>query len=166
MARHIPYVSDGVLHLREPWEGSTVAVGSASWIAWLADPATRSFSFRSPRGAYTARKERRTRGGEYWTAYRRHSGRLRKTYLGKADLVFGKCRGGHIAHLIPPSSLRSGIPLSALSLASPSIPALAIPKGSWWAESIRQRSRSAARSAWGSLSMSSTLPSFRHSRRG
>jgi hypothetical protein len=81
----MPYVSEGVLHLREPSEGPTIAVGSASWISWLTDPATRSFSFRSPRGAYTARKEWRTRGGEYWTAYRRHSGRLRKAYLGKAE---------------------------------------------------------------------------------
>ena len=85
MARHIPYVLDGVLHLREPSDGPAIAVGSASWIAWLTDPATRSFAFRSPRGAYTARKEWRTRGGEYWTAYRRHSGRLRKAYLGKAE---------------------------------------------------------------------------------
>jgi LuxR family maltose regulon positive regulatory protein len=85
VARHIPYVSDGVLHLHEPSDGPAIAVGSASWIAWLTDPATRSFSFRSPRGAYTARKEWRTRGGEYWTAYRRHSGRLRKAYLGKAE---------------------------------------------------------------------------------
>ena len=85
MARHIPYVSDGVLHLRAQSDGSTIAVGSAPWIAWLTDPDARSFSFRSPRGAYTARKERRTRGGEYWTAYRRHSGRLRKAYLGKAE---------------------------------------------------------------------------------
>ena len=92
MARHIPSVSDGVLHLREPSEeGPTIAVGSASSIAWLTDPATRSFSFRSPRGAYTARKEWRTRGGEYWTAYRRHSGRLRKAYLGKAeDLILDR----------------------------------------------------------------------------
>jgi LuxR family transcriptional regulator, maltose regulon positive regulatory protein len=92
VARHIPYVSDGVLHLREPSEeGPTIAVGSASSIAWLTDPATRSFSFRSPRGAYTARKEWRTRGGEYWTAYRRHSGRLRKAYLGKAgDLILDR----------------------------------------------------------------------------
>jgi LuxR family transcriptional regulator, maltose regulon positive regulatory protein len=60
-------------------------VGSPSWIAWLTDPATRSFSFRSPSGTYTARKEHRSRGGEYWTAYRRQSGRLRKAYLGKAE---------------------------------------------------------------------------------
>jgi LuxR family transcriptional regulator, maltose regulon positive regulatory protein len=85
VARHIPYVSDGVLHLREPSDSPTIVVGSASWIAWLTDPATRSFSFRGPRGAYTARKEWRTRGSEYWTAYRRHSGRLRKAYLGKAE---------------------------------------------------------------------------------
>lgn len=85
MTRQIPYVADGVLHVLEPSGGPKIAVGSRSWITWLSDSATRSFSFRSPSGAYTARKERRSRGGEYWTAYRRHSGRLRKAYLGKAE---------------------------------------------------------------------------------
>ena len=85
MARNIPQVSDGVVHVREALGGPTIVVGSPSWIAWLTDPATRSFSFRSPSGTYTARKEHRSRGGEYWTAYRRQSGRLRKAYLGKAE---------------------------------------------------------------------------------
>ena len=41
-----------------------MAVGSPSWIAWLTDPATRSFSFKSASATYTARKESRARGGE------------------------------------------------------------------------------------------------------
>jgi LuxR family maltose regulon positive regulatory protein len=85
VARNTPRVSEGVLHFQGASGGSKIVVGSPSWIAWLTDPATRSFSFRSPSGAYTARKERRSRGGEYWAAYRRHSGRLRKAYLGKAE---------------------------------------------------------------------------------
>ena len=87
MARHTPYVSDGVLHVREPSGGPKIVVGSPSWIAWLTDPATRSFAFRSSSATYTARKERRSRGGEYWAAYRRHSGRLRKADLGKAEAL-------------------------------------------------------------------------------
>jgi LuxR family transcriptional regulator, maltose regulon positive regulatory protein len=85
VAQRIPHVVDGVLHVPESPGGPKIAVGSPSWIAWLTDPTTRSFAFRSSRATYTARKERRARGGEYWTAYRRQSGRLRKAYLGKAE---------------------------------------------------------------------------------
>ena len=65
MTRRIPQVADGVLHVLEPSGGPEIAVDSPSWVAWLTDPATRSFSFRSPRGGFTARKELRARGGEY-----------------------------------------------------------------------------------------------------
>jgi LuxR family maltose regulon positive regulatory protein len=94
VARRIPYVADGTLHVLESSDGPKMAVGSPSWIAWLTDPATRSFSFKSASATYTARKENRTRGGEYWTAYRRHNGRLRKAYLGKAeDLTLDRLDG-------------------------------------------------------------------------
>jgi LuxR family maltose regulon positive regulatory protein len=62
-----------------------VEVGSDRWYGWLADPATKSFSFQGNRGTLTARKERRSRGGGYWVAYRKRGGRLRKVYLGKAE---------------------------------------------------------------------------------
>ena len=35
----------------------------------------------------TVRKERRARGGTYWTAYWWVGGRLRKTYLGRSPAV-------------------------------------------------------------------------------
>ena len=60
-------------------------MGSPAWFAWLADDAARSFSFRSPAGAYTARKERRQRGGAYWVAYRTAAGRQHKVYLGRGE---------------------------------------------------------------------------------
>src|SRR5215207_6391928 len=85
MTRRIPQVADGVLHVLEPSGGPEIAVDSPSWVAWLRDPATRSFSFRSPRGGFTARKELRARGGEYWVAYRKQSGKLHKSYLGTAE---------------------------------------------------------------------------------
>ena len=85
MAQRIPYVVDGVLHVPEPSGGPEIAIGSPSWAAWLRDPVTRSFSFRGPSGAFTARKAYRVHGGAYWTAYRRRAGRLRKMYLGKAE---------------------------------------------------------------------------------
>ena len=84
----IPLVAEGKLHLAGAREGSGVVVGSAAWFAWLAEDAARSFSFRSPAGDYTARKERRQRGGAYWVAYRTAAGRQYKKYLGTvADLT-------------------------------------------------------------------------------
>src|ERR671911_1630409 len=87
MTRRIPQVADGVLHVLESSGGPEIAVASPSWIAWLTDPATRSFSFRGSSGRYTARKEHRSRGGEYWVAYRKLGGKLHKAYLGKAQDV-------------------------------------------------------------------------------
>src|SRR5215210_247884 len=85
MTRRIPQVADGVLHVPGPPRRPEIVVDSPSWVAWLTDPATRSFSFRSPRGGFTARKELRARGGEYWVAYRKQGGKLHKSYLGKAE---------------------------------------------------------------------------------
>jgi LuxR family maltose regulon positive regulatory protein len=85
MARRTPYVADGVLHVAGLRGGPEVQVNSTSWAAWLTDPATRSFSFQSPSGRYTVRKEYRSRGGEYWVAYRKRDGKLHKAYLGKAQ---------------------------------------------------------------------------------
>src|SRR5215216_6739798 len=87
MARHIPLVAAGVLHVLEPPGGPEIAVDSPGWAAWLRDPATRSFSFRGSSGAFTARKEGRSGGEEYWSAYRKLGGKLRKVYLGKAERV-------------------------------------------------------------------------------
>jgi LuxR family maltose regulon positive regulatory protein len=80
-------VADGVLHVLDPSGGPEIAVASPSWVAWLTDPTTRSFSFQSPNCRYTARKEYRSRGGEYWIAYRKQGGKLHKAYLGKAEDV-------------------------------------------------------------------------------
>ena len=81
-------VADGVLHRLQPPGAPDIALDSPSWFAWLDDPATRSFSFRGPAGTFTARKERRGGAGEgYWTAYRKRDGKLRKTYIGKAEKV-------------------------------------------------------------------------------
>jgi LuxR family maltose regulon positive regulatory protein len=78
--RQIPSVVDGVLR----GAPARLAAGSPEWFVWLADDATRSFSFRASAGPYTARKERRQRGGVYWVAYRTAAGRQHKVYLGKS----------------------------------------------------------------------------------
>ncbi len=61
-----------------------IVVGSDAWYTWLADQHIQSFSFRHPLGTFTARRERK-RYGWYWYAYRKHTGRLRKVYLGKTE---------------------------------------------------------------------------------
>ena len=81
----IPSVADGRLLGAAAGGAAGLAVGSPAWFAWLAGDDARSFSFRAPAGTYTARKERRQRGGAYWVAYRTAAGRQHKVYLGKAE---------------------------------------------------------------------------------
>jgi LuxR family maltose regulon positive regulatory protein len=69
----------------------TIRLESAGWWAWLETPTTQSFA--DPiydaqagyiRGFMTVRKEQRERGGNYWVAYRRTAGVVRKIYLGRS----------------------------------------------------------------------------------
>jgi hypothetical protein len=55
----IPAVAGWLLQGTAAGGAAGQEVGSPAWFAWLADDAARSFSFRSPAGTYTARKERR-----------------------------------------------------------------------------------------------------------
>jgi len=68
-----------------------IRLDSAAWVAWLAAPTTRSFSYPVYDHAHgyidgfmVVRKERRQRGAMYWVAYHRCQGRVRKVYLGTA----------------------------------------------------------------------------------
>ncbi len=83
--RQVPSVADGLLRGTAAAAEPGVAVGSPAWFAWLSDDEARSFSFRSPAGVYTARRERRQRGGAYWVGYRTLAGRQHKVYLGKGE---------------------------------------------------------------------------------
>src|SRR5215216_5787517 len=86
MARRIPHVADGVLYAQGPPGVPDIAVDSPAWAAWLEDRATHSFSFEGPSGTFTARKEHRSGSSEeYWSAYRKQGGKLRKVYLGKTE---------------------------------------------------------------------------------
>lgn len=60
---------------------SRLAVGSRAWYTWLST--VKTFSYRSLRGNFVARCEKR-RNGLYWYAYRR-AGKLLKVYLGKTE---------------------------------------------------------------------------------
>ena len=69
----------------------TIRLESVGWWAWLAVPTTQSFAYPiyDAQAGYicgfmTVRKEQRERGGNYWVAYRRVGGRLRKLYLGRS----------------------------------------------------------------------------------
>ena len=82
---HVPSVTDGLLRGAAAAGPAELTVGSPAWFAWLSGDDARSFSFRSPAGGFTARKERRQRGGAYWAAYRTAAGRQHKVYLGKGE---------------------------------------------------------------------------------
>lgn len=68
-----------------------IRLESALWWAWLESTTARSFAYpiydRQAgyiRGFMTVRKEKRARGGQYWVAYRRTAGVVRKIYLGRS----------------------------------------------------------------------------------
>lgn len=93
MRRQRPLVEQGRLY--DPCSASrSVALDTPAWFAWLETPANTSFSYAviDPRRGYivgfmTVRKERRQRGRDYWTAFRRYGTTVRKRYLGRADAV-------------------------------------------------------------------------------
>jgi LuxR family maltose regulon positive regulatory protein len=105
MARSTPEVIDNVLsgHGAEP-----IAVGSPAWYAWL--EAATVFAVRGA-GGFTARREGRARGGEYWRAYRTVAGRQRRAYLGRsADLTPARLREAAAQLAGETSSARSPTP--------------------------------------------------------
>ena len=68
-----------------------IRLESTLWWAWLERATVRSFAYPIYdaqvgyiRGFMTVRKEQRERGSDYWMAYRRVGGRLRKIYLGRS----------------------------------------------------------------------------------
>ena len=86
MARTTPCVREAQLVLSLATEDQhTITVGSTDWYRWLSHSAQRSFAFGSSLGTFTARKERKQKGGWYWVAYRQVQGTLYKFYLGKSE---------------------------------------------------------------------------------
>ena len=64
-----------------------IIVGSDRWFEWLTS--SHHFYFLNSVGKFTARKEKR-RNTEYWYAYRKVDGRLRKRYLGSSEQLTDK----------------------------------------------------------------------------
>src|SRR5688572_19837875 len=84
MTRTTPHIVHD--RLTDHGGAEAIVVGSPAWFAWLEQ--ARLFTFRSTAGTFTARQERRARGGAYWRAYRTIGGRQRRAYLGRsADLT-------------------------------------------------------------------------------
>jgi LuxR family maltose regulon positive regulatory protein len=88
MADRTPRVSSGLL-CDDRTPRPSIKLDSRDWFAWLEAPENCAFSYALVNhtkgyidGFMTVRKERRQRGGAYWTAYRRHGRRVRKIYLG------------------------------------------------------------------------------------
>ncbi|HET8842709.1 MAG TPA: LuxR C-terminal-related transcriptional regulator [Ktedonobacteraceae bacterium] len=88
MAHTTPRVEQETLVL-PAGQSAPVEVGSQQWYSWLSDEGNSSFFFVNEAGSFTARKEKRARGGWYWIAYRSRGGKLAKTYIGRSeDLTF------------------------------------------------------------------------------
>jgi LuxR family maltose regulon positive regulatory protein len=93
MAAKTPSVSNDRLY--DPAQpGASIRLDTPAWAAWLDAPTTTSFSYPLYNhtrgyieGVMTVRKERRARGGAYWSAYRRYHGTLRRVYLGRSPCV-------------------------------------------------------------------------------
>ncbi|WP_433306429.1 LuxR C-terminal-related transcriptional regulator [Actinoplanes sp. CA-030573] len=108
----VPTVVDGRLR----GTAAELTVDSPAWFAWLGGDDARSFSFRAPAGSYTARKERRQRGGAYWVAYRTAAGRQHKLYLGKGE----ELTGARLTEAAAALAVRvSGFPLLTTKLFAP-----------------------------------------------
>lgn len=81
----------GARVLYDPERDGSISLDTTAWWEWLEAPRTRRFAYPvyDPAAGYiegfmTVRKERRERGGWYWSVYRRHAGRLVRVYLGRS----------------------------------------------------------------------------------
>lgn len=82
MRSSTPIVRQRLLTVPGTTPDQGITVGTPAWYAWLESAGL--FSFLGDGGTFTARKERRQRGGGYWKAYRTTQGKLARVYLGKA----------------------------------------------------------------------------------
>lgn len=83
----IPQVKHDLLTWYDEYEQKTNIVGkigSIDALAWLQAQGPRSFRYESNHGSFTAIRENR-RGRPVWYAHRRHTGQLKRVYLGKSE---------------------------------------------------------------------------------
>src|SRR6266487_6098744 len=103
-----------------------------AFACWLAEHA--AFSFVGRAGRLSVRKEGRGSGRDYWYAYRKQDGRIRKGYLGpSAQVTFALLEeqarsltssqpSPPLAHDLATPSSELSIPLLATKLAPPRLP--------------------------------------------
>ncbi len=81
-----PIVRAGQLFLPNEPLLPPINLDSAWWFKWLDESKTKTFNYESGIGSFNARKEKRTTSRkQYWSAYKRISGKLRKVYIGTSD---------------------------------------------------------------------------------
>ena len=93
MAKMIPLVRQATLE--EPHaSGPSIRLDTPAWFAWLEQPANTRFSYALHNqaqgyidGFMTVRKEKRRRGGTYWSVYRRSGAHVRKVYVGPSTAL-------------------------------------------------------------------------------
>ena len=85
MGQNHPAVQEDMLIYQLDGRTQMITLDTSEWYTWLVTAST--FTFRSPFGTFTARKERagNKRGGWYWKAYRRRGGKLLSAYIGKLE---------------------------------------------------------------------------------
>lgn len=88
MAKEIPIVSQAILDVPRS-TGSSILLDTPEWFLWLEAPTTIRFSYALHNraqgytdGFMTVRKEKRQRGGAYWSVHCRRGHQLRKVYVG------------------------------------------------------------------------------------
>jgi hypothetical protein len=81
----------GARVLYDPPRTGGIVLDTAAWWSWLDEPTSNRFSYPvfDPTVGYTdgfmtVRKDRRQRGGWYWSVYRRSGGHIRRIYLGRS----------------------------------------------------------------------------------
>lgn len=125
MAYKTPRVSGGVL-LDDQTPGPSITLDTPAWFAWLETPTNVCFSYALFNrkmgyidGFITVRKERRQRGGAYWTAYRRQGHHLRKVYCGPSAAVTQARLAQVASHLCPRDGPAARPPAQASPPAAP-----------------------------------------------
>jgi len=93
MAKDIPVVRQAVLENPDN-TGPSISLHTPQWFAWLDAPTTTRFSYAMHNqsrgyidGFMTVRKEKRQRGGSYWSVYRCLGSQLRKIYVGPSKAL-------------------------------------------------------------------------------
>jgi len=93
MTKDIPIVCKAILD--DPHTaGPRIQLDTPQWFAWLDLPNNKRFSYALYNhqqgyidGFMTVRKEKRQRGGHYWSVYRRRHHQLRKIYAGASSAL-------------------------------------------------------------------------------